>query len=336
MKKIALIAISSLLAIVLLLSGCAETEYVTVTATETITTTETRIPSLTIYSPEQGDYFNVNVQKVFGIVSNPEAAVQVNGNDAIVSADGSFYAYVELFEGENTVTASAVLNGKSCTDAIVVNFTPSLSVYLTIVPEEDEVNYLITPLTVTGIVSSAEAAVTVDGIPVAVSADGTFTTRVLLNTDTVYILATAGMNGREVSYYCYINVTEDGRLSAVPVWQFYYLSSLHCDGEIQLAAGEKGYSVLSLYMRQSLTRPAGFRWEVYPISVNEKDEISLPAGITIDYTPSEFTVYPNTSYSLLFNVSTTSDVVPGVYYFKLGAYLNDVEWSGDSIKVIVS
>ena len=110
MKKISLIVLSLMLATSLMLTGCVKTEYITVTTTETITTTsiETRNPSLTIYSPEDGDGFNVNVQKVFGVVSNPEADVRVNGNDAIVSADGSFYAYVELFEGENTLEASAL------------------------------------------------------------------------------------------------------------------------------------------------------------------------------------------------------------------------------------
>ena len=52
--------------------------------------------AVNIYSPEDGACFNVNVQKAVGAVSYPEATVLINGTEAKVSQDGSFYAYIDL------------------------------------------------------------------------------------------------------------------------------------------------------------------------------------------------------------------------------------------------
>ena len=74
--------------------------------------------SLEINSPEDGSELSWDLLKVIGTVSHAEASVTVNGVEAQVAEDGTFFAYVELREGENLIKAIATLNGKEATTDI--------------------------------------------------------------------------------------------------------------------------------------------------------------------------------------------------------------------------
>ena len=80
--------------------------------------------SLEITSPEDGDELSESLVTVNGIVSNSEATVTVNGNEAEVAEDGSFSAQVELTEGGNIITAVAALDKWQATDSITVTYHP--------------------------------------------------------------------------------------------------------------------------------------------------------------------------------------------------------------------
>lgn len=59
--------------------------------------------SIELDSPDDGAVTKTNLVKASGIVSKPGAVVKIDGKEATVSGDGSFYAYLDLAEGENTI-----------------------------------------------------------------------------------------------------------------------------------------------------------------------------------------------------------------------------------------
>jgi bacillopeptidase F len=65
-----------------------------------------------------------NPLTVTGRVSDPEAAVTVNGIEAVVAEDGTFSAQVELVEGENVITVVAILDGKETSSSFIVTYSP--------------------------------------------------------------------------------------------------------------------------------------------------------------------------------------------------------------------
>jgi hypothetical protein len=82
------------------------------------------IMSVEITSPEGGAELTESPVVVSGTVSDPEAAVTVNGVGAEVAEDGSFSVQVELTEGENAITAIAKLNEQEASDSITVTYAP--------------------------------------------------------------------------------------------------------------------------------------------------------------------------------------------------------------------
>ena len=306
----------------------------TATLFSTITTTLAEPLTLKIYSPEDGAESDTNIQKITGIVSNPTATVQINGTEANVSGDGYFYAYIELAEGINTIKAEATLGIETSSETINVNFMP-LAVYLDI-DSEFGVNYLTTPLTVTGFVSNAEAIVTVDGDPVTVSADGSFTAQVQLNEDSMGVEAVAKLEGREDSYFYWLGVSDEGNLLMIPGWHSFYMSRIFGLDEIQIQTDETKSFNITLDMRKDFKGTESFRWEVYPVSGEYQDDKISIAGLTVNNEPAEFTVYPNTTYILPLTIATTSEAVPGEYYLKLDYYLAGGLWTESWIKVTLA
>jgi proline racemase len=137
----------------LLASGCSRTVTATIIETGTVTSTVTSTATVTvpqlaleITSPQNGDAFNVNVQKVSGTVSDPTAEVKVNGADAFVAQDGSFYGLVDLPRGESVIEVIAIRGDDSISQEVTVTFNPPLAVYLDLPETSADVDYRITPL----------------------------------------------------------------------------------------------------------------------------------------------------------------------------------------------
>lgn len=61
------------------------------------------------------DYTTVPID-LTGVVNNPLAKVEINGNTAAVSTDGSFSAQIQLKQGNNSIEAVATLGNDSDTD----------------------------------------------------------------------------------------------------------------------------------------------------------------------------------------------------------------------------
>ena len=293
---------------------------------------------LQITSPEDGAELSVNVQKVSGVASDPEATVQINGIEAEVSQDGAFYAYIDLEEGENTIEAKATWGKYTQIETITVTFSPALAVYLSLEPEEGDVDYRVTPITVTGWVSDAQAIVTVDGNQVQVAEDGSYSTQVQLNVDTNGIEAAATLNWKEDRMSYLIGLSPEGKLFHIPGWIIFYTSmNTMYDHEIQLKAGEIKSVDVNLEVRKSISEPRGFYYNIYRVGGEYREnELPMPEGLEISIEPSRFTIYPNTIYHSILTITTTPELTPGQYFLLLESYLGEHKGMAGWIEVNIA
>lgn len=136
--------------------------------------------ALEIKSPEDGATSNADLIKVSGTVAEPEDEVIVNGITAQVADDGSFYAYIGLVEGENTIEAMAVRGEERFSDTISATYSPpapdavpdALSLWIN--SPEDGAEFEVNLQKVSGTVSDAQAIVIVNGIEAKVVENGAY------------------------------------------------------------------------------------------------------------------------------------------------------------------
>lgn len=157
-------------------------------------------PTLTveITSPADGVTLTDSPITVNGAVSDHEALVKVNGEDAEVAVDGSFSAQVELSEGENVITAVAALGEQEVSDSITVTYAPAApALSLQISSPEDGAELTESPVTLSGTVSDPSAMVTVNDEEIEVAEDGTFSSSIELAHGENAITVTATLEGYE-------------------------------------------------------------------------------------------------------------------------------------------
>ncbi|MDP2876928.1 MAG: hypothetical protein Q8O00_12145, partial [Holophaga sp.] len=135
---------------------------------------------LTVARPQGGETFAVPDIAVHGVVSEPTAAVTLNGAALGVDAHGAFQGITTLKEGSNLLVFTAKEGTRSAevrrtvtyhagtTGAVAIRITSPAEGLLTNAPT----------LEVRGTVSPANAATTLNGQAVAVTADGSWTLRI--------------------------------------------------------------------------------------------------------------------------------------------------------------
>jgi len=162
----------------------------------TVTYTPAAPPlSLGITSPEDGAELTESSVTVSGTVSDPEAAVTINDEEVEVAEAGSFTADVELTYGENTITVTAIMEEQQVRTIITVSRV--LAVGITSL--QDGAELAESPVTVSGIVSDAEATVTVNDEEVEIAEDASFSTQVELTEGENIITVVAVLGEQEVS-----------------------------------------------------------------------------------------------------------------------------------------
>jgi nitrogen fixation protein FixH len=161
-----------------------------------------------IYSPEKAFAIEINSPvdraelterpvAVSGKVTDPSAKVTVNGVEAEVTEDGAFSASVELIEGENTIQATATVEGKEpVTKSITVVYKVEQVLGVEIAAPQDNAELTESPVAVSSKVTDPSAKVTVNGVEVELAADGTFTTNVELTEGENTIQVTATIEGK--------------------------------------------------------------------------------------------------------------------------------------------
>ena len=80
--------------------------------------------SLSVTRPVSGIETITTPIKLFGSVSDVVATVTVNGTPVEVTESGSFTSFVDLVEGENTITVIATAGKKTATKVVTIKYTP--------------------------------------------------------------------------------------------------------------------------------------------------------------------------------------------------------------------
>lgn len=131
-------------------------------------------PSLAvaIETPPDGATVSSSAIAVAGTVSDPEAAVSVNGVAAVVKGTGWTAAAVKLAEGENALTATATRGPETATDAstVVLNLPPEV----VITAPRDGASLRRAATDVEGYVDDPTAFVDVNGVSARVGSAGRF------------------------------------------------------------------------------------------------------------------------------------------------------------------
>jgi hypothetical protein len=126
-------------------------------------TIRTIVTVVKITSHQNNQYLNTPVITVSGSITNPEAAVTVNGSTAEVSENSFSLSGVALAEGLNTITAEARdAVGNLSSDSVVIHLDTIAPVVRVTTPAPDA--YVNTPtVTVVGYVNEPVTSVTVNG-----------------------------------------------------------------------------------------------------------------------------------------------------------------------------
>jgi len=134
-----------------------------------------RILNLEITSPQDKAEVAQSPIIVRGVVSDPAATVTVNGRQISTGKDGTFYASVELNYVKNSINVTAVVDGQ-------IPVSKTLTVNRILVLELDSPSYITDltegVITVSGTVYPPSAVVTVNGIEIGTTKDGSFSTNV--------------------------------------------------------------------------------------------------------------------------------------------------------------
>ncbi|MFQ5598037.1 MAG: hypothetical protein ACE5GK_08305, partial [Nitrospiria bacterium] len=132
---------------------------------------------LSITTPLSGTRFTTSPIDVEGLVSDPQAIIDVNGVEAVVTPDGRFRAAgVDLQEGFNAIVARGFNRfGQSDSDTVVVSYVPTpLPLTISFLTPFDGSTLDVPRFQVRGLVSDPEAFVIVDDVPATVDEDGVF------------------------------------------------------------------------------------------------------------------------------------------------------------------
>jgi nitrogen fixation protein FixH len=135
--------------------------------------------TLDIVAPEDGEETPVDLVKVTGTVSDPEAKVFVHDAEALVTTGGAFYAYLELDEGDNLIDTVAIRGNEKVVDTIHITYhppdtAPAEKLTLRVAYPQHNAEYRVNVLPVTGTVSDPTAVVLVNGVEAMMAADGSF------------------------------------------------------------------------------------------------------------------------------------------------------------------
>lgn len=139
--------------------------------------------TIAINAPADGAEFNTPNILVNGTVSDPDAALAINGAPFSAAGDGSFSVGFTLVEGANLITVTADRDGTpQASDSISVNFAPPADITPPAVAILDPANgatFSFSPVPVSGTIDDNSADVFVNGAP-AIVAGGTFSATVPL------------------------------------------------------------------------------------------------------------------------------------------------------------
>ncbi len=305
--KIIFLCLSSVLVITLgiVVSGCAS-ENITTDETEDQIKDDTEL-SIQLISPEESAELFINVLKVAGVVSNYEAIVMINGNEASVNEDKTFSSFIELTPGENTIEAVATYDGHATSQSVEVSFVAPLVINLTQCATESGIDYTKNPVKVKGNVSDPYALVTVNGSPVQVSETGKFSAYVQLTPKAPYVEAVATLGEQQDSWGIIVGLTPEGYVQIVPglgSGAHINESKITHEETVSIRRGETKFVDITFESGKNIPfyYPHEFYYEI-------SNEVSLPEkGLYVTIEPQRFTAYANTTYHSILVIKATNEI----------------------------
>ena len=297
-------------------TGCAEQ----------MRTTADQALTLVVSYPSDNAELSTSLANVAGTVSSPSTSVTVQGHDAYVDQYGNFIGYALLDKGPNTVVVTASADGKTQTQTLNLSFTHNLAVFLD--QPQYGINYNQTPLVATGYVNYPQASVEVNGIPAAVSPDGSFSAAVKVSIgDTLKAVATFGSQADSMS--CYLSLAPPPIIGPT-------LSELF-GRSVYLTAGDSLATQVSLDTDKIIRNQSELSHTFEAIEVDGGNffPAQWPEGVQIYFQPEGVTLYPNTSYTYHLVVHTSAQTPPGEYYFQVKMEVHSAMSETGTIKVIV-
>lgn len=285
--------------------------------------------SLRVDTPQEGAVLDSNVVRVAGKVNNAASSVVVDNVTATVSADGSFSAWVGLQSGNSTITVAAKLGTMVSEMTRSVSFDPPLVVFLSDEPKlEPGVDYTRSPVTFVGMVSNAEATVKVNGVAVAVDADGTFSAQVRMGegSNRVEAIATLGDESDSEAWTYWVELGNIGRPVIAPGQNIQDLSGFSfLQSSVQLDAGESDSIAITFHVGKELTEPWTF-----------EQSVASPEGFSVSLEPSEFLAYPDVTYHEAITVTTGRALQPGEYALFLWGFYQGKRMESARINVEIN
>jgi RHS repeat-associated protein len=161
---------------------------------------DTQSPVITLTSPIDSLFANQPIVIVSGMIIDSTAVTfTINGASVPVGADGAFNSQIILVEGMNIITAMATdAAGNQSTEIrhVLVHINPPL---LVITAPNDSVITDVIQITIQGTVSDQlPISLTVNGTPVSVGLDSTFSTQVILQ-EGINIITVIATNSAGIS-----------------------------------------------------------------------------------------------------------------------------------------
>jgi hypothetical protein len=249
---------------------------------------------LEISSPKDGETLRTNVSKITGTFSGQNILIAANGVLATISGN-EFYAYVELFPGNNTVIIDARSGNEHVSKNLNLAFKRPLALALTRVPLASQLPTQ--PITVTGEVSDSQAKVQVNNVSANVSRGGSFSAVI---PPAKRIQATAQLGQDTTADY--INYTiNDFPEDIVKGMPFINIKTplIIKPNSIQIVNFKLGASNPRY---RGIIDPYEFRWK-----------ISSVPGMEISIEPKQFYVYPYASYDITLIIKTSTEIPEGDY-----------------------
>lgn len=331
MKESALRAGLALALSAAMLVGCSNPSSPSTSTTSTATPTITAVPTtvtptpyvqapITIDRTFDGRLVHANLVKYTGSVPSANTTVTVNGIQAAVSDNGTYYAYLDLDPGKNVIEVDTSINGVTTLDEIMVTFRPPLVVRLDWPwPFNRDLDFTKVPIDITGWVSEPTATIEINGGVVTVRADGHFTVSMKLKTGYNFLTAVASLDDDVDTDNMNPYVFDDGKLAPPPPVAQVFSSASFPKDPIEVKIGENASATMNLGINkraQGLFPGSDFEPHVVRVAQPRgEEELDPLPSLTVTFVPAGYKIYPKIEYRSLISVRARSDLQLGTYYF---------------------
>jgi hypothetical protein len=276
---------------------------------------------LTIDKTYEGKVIHVNLVKYIGSVSSPETRVTVNNLQASVNDEGSYFVYLDLVPGMNTIDVKTISPQSNTSDKISLAFMPPLAILLDWPGSENINDYRKSPVTITGSVSDPLAKVKINNLEVVVDSNSTFSAQIQLKEGDNLINAIAVRDNETDTDGIKLTVTNNGLLTNPPPgFRSQYRSRLISNNtavDIDVGGATSAEFTLQRGKYNCITA-SNYNIALSRVSkLYAQDELPLLPELTVNINPSKFILYPKIEYHSLIEINASINLVASNYIFRV-------------------